>query len=64
MKFTTDHAMGCTKGGFIHQRHDRIRDIVAEMVDDIAFDVHVEPHLQQVTGEDLPPLQILKMKPG
>jgi len=47
--------MGCPKGGFIHQRHDRIRDIVAEMVDDIAFDVHVEPHLQQVTGEDLPP---------
>ena len=54
-KFTTDHAMGCLKGGFIHQRHDRIRDMVAEMIDDVAFDVHIEPHLQQVTGEELPP---------
>ena len=54
-KFTTDHAMGCLKGGFIHQRHDRVRDMIAEMVDDVAFDVHVEPHLQEVTGEDLPP---------
>ena len=54
-KFTTDHAMGCLKGGFIHQRHDRVRDMIAEMVNDVAFDVHVEPHLQEVTGEDLPP---------
>ena len=54
-KFSFDHAMGSLKGGFIHQRHDRIRDMVAEMIDDVAFDVHIEPHLQQVTGEELPP---------
>ena len=53
-KFDVDHAMNCTKGGFIHRRHDRIRDLVAEMVDDVAYDVSIEPPLQPLTGETLP----------
>ncbi|MCH2416854.1 MAG: hypothetical protein MK195_08855 [Acidimicrobiales bacterium] len=53
-KFDVDHAMNCTTGGFIHRRHDRIRDLVAEMVDGVAYDVHIEPPLQPLSGEDLP----------
>ena len=33
-----DHAMQCLNGGFIHKRHDGIRDAVAMMIDEIAYD--------------------------
>ena len=29
--FTPDHAMSCAKGGFIHQRHNEIRDLVGQV---------------------------------
>ena len=35
------------------RRHDNIRDMVAEMVDDVASDVRIEPPLQPLTGEIL-----------
>ena len=53
-KFEADHAMNCTKGGFIHRRHDVIRDVIAQIVDGVAYDVHTEPPLQPLTGEALP----------
>ena len=31
-KFNIDHALTCMKGGFIHRRHDEIRNIFAEML--------------------------------
>ena len=54
-KFDADHANTCAKGGFIIRRHDQIRDMIAELVDDVAFDVRIEPPLQPITGESLPP---------
>ena len=39
--------MSCKKGGFIHARHDEVRDIQAE----ICNHVEREPNLQPVTGE-------------
>ena len=44
----------CAKGGFIKRRHDQLRDLVAALVDDVAYDVSVEPPLQPITGESLP----------
>ena len=49
-----DHAMQCPNGGFIHKRHDQIRDALAKLIDDVAYDVRVEPTLQPLTGEVLP----------
>ena len=52
-KFDVDHAMNCKTGGFVHRRHDNIRDLLGEFVDGIAYDVRIEPPLQPLTGEVL-----------
>ena len=54
-KFDMDHAMSCKKGGYVHRRHDRIRDIFANLMSDVATEVHTEPMLQPLTGESLRP---------
>ena len=54
-KFDVDHAMTCSTGGFIHKRHDGVRDVVAKIIEDVACDVQTEPHLQPLTGEVLSP---------
>lgn len=48
-----DHAMIFKRGGFIIQRHNELRDIEAERVKMVCYDVEVEPGLQPVTGEEL-----------
>ena len=53
--FEPDHAMTCLKGGFIHRRHDNIRDIVGELLNEVSYDVKIEPPLQPLSGEDLSP---------
>ena len=53
-QFTVDHAISCLKGGFIHRRYDELRDIVANLLDEVAYDVRVEPPLTPLTGEGLP----------
>ena len=52
-RFTTEHAMQCQNGGFIHKRHDRIRDAIAKLLNEVAYDVKVEPPLEPLTGESL-----------
>ena len=39
---TVDHALSCLKGGFIHRRHDEIRDLLAAAIDEVAHDVRVD----------------------
>ena len=51
--FNMDHAMQCLYGGYIHRRHDRIRDLFAKLLDGVAYGVEVEPRLQPVSGEVL-----------
>ena len=53
-KFNPDHAMQCMNGGFVHKRHDRIRDMFAKLLNDVAYDVRVEPPLEPLTGEAIP----------
>ena len=51
--FTLDHAMICQRGGLIIQRHNKIRDLQAELLDMVCNDVQVEHALQPITGEEL-----------
>ncbi len=46
--------MNCLTGGFIHKRHDGVRDIFAKILDQVSYDVRIEPHLQPLSGETLP----------
>ena len=45
--------MSCMKGGYVHKRHDRIRDLFAKVMDDVAQGVRTEPPLTPLTGEIL-----------
>ena len=45
--------MSCHKGGYIHQRHDEVRDILAKISEEISNDVETEPHLLPLTGKSL-----------
>ena len=49
-----DHALQCQTGGYVMRRHNNIRDIVAKLLDGVAYGVHTEPELQPLTGEQLP----------
>ena len=46
--------MNCLTGGFIHRRHDGVRDILAQILKDVTYDVSTEPMLQPLSGEILP----------
>ena len=52
-KFTVDHAMICKRGGFVIQRHNELRDLVADLLSMFCNDVEVEPVLQGMTEEQL-----------
>ena len=49
-----DHALQCGTGGYVIKRHNRIRDLTAKFLNDVAYGVHTEPELQPLTGEQLP----------
>ena len=51
--FNIDHALSCPKGGFIYQRHNELRDTLANMVQEVCKDVKVEPDLEPITAEQL-----------
>ena len=51
--FDSDHAMQCPLGGYVIRRHNRVRDLFAKLLDDVAHEVQVEPPLQPLTGERL-----------
>ena len=51
--FSVAHALTCKKGGFIISRHNEIRDITAELLDEVCNDVKIEPPLEQLTGETM-----------
>ena len=52
--FDMDHAMSCSTGGYNIRRHNRLRDLFAELLNDVSFGVETEPDLQPLTGELLP----------
>ena len=52
--YDVDHAMNCMKGGFINQRHNRVRNLLANVLSEVQKDVAIEPVLMPITGEELP----------
>lgn len=38
-----DHAMICTRGDFVIQRHNEFRDLEAEVLSTVGNDVEIEP---------------------
>ena len=52
--FSIEHALSCAKGGFVYQRHNELRDTIANLVGDVRKDVLIEPPLEPLTGEELP----------
>ena len=48
------HALSYKKGGFITLRHNEVRDITSELLDEVCVDVRKEPILLEVNNEDLP----------
>ena len=45
--------MICQRGGLVIQRHNVIRDLQAELLDTVCYEVQAEPALQPITGEEL-----------
>ena len=50
--FSINHAFTCSKGAFPTIRHNRIRDLLANLLSDICPCVAVEPVLQPLSGEE------------
>ena len=50
-KFNVEHALSCKKGGFVTIRHNKVRDITANLLKIICNDVQVEPTLLPLSGE-------------
>ena len=50
--FSINHAFTCSKGAFPTIRHNRIRDVLANLLSDICPCVAVEPVLQPFSGEE------------
>ena len=51
MPFSIDHAFSCPKGAFPIIRHNRIRDLLAELLTEVFPCVAVELALQTLSGE-------------
>ena len=49
--YNVEHALSCKRRGFIHIRHNEIRDFTAEVLSEICQDVSVEPLLTPLSGE-------------
>ena len=52
--FSVSHAMSCQKGGYIHHRHNEVRDLLGKLATEISNDARIEPPLQHLSGENLP----------
>ena len=49
--FSIEHALSCSRGGYVIMRHNNIRDIFGSLVSEICNDVTIEPQLTHLSGE-------------
>ena len=54
---SVDHSLNCHLGGYVHLRHNKIRDTEAKIMKEVAFDVKIEPGLAKVSKH-------VKLTPG
>ena len=40
-----NHALSCANGGFVMMRHNRIRNLEAELMREVGYDIKIEPEL-------------------
>ena len=52
-KNSVNHTLICMKGGFVHMRHNHLRDLNAEMQREVCRDVVIEPNLIPLDNEEL-----------
>ena len=50
---TVEHVLNCKVGGFVSMRHDRLRDLQANFLKEVAKDVKIEPELLPVGNTDM-----------
>ena len=53
-EYSINHCLSCKNGGFVHIRHNAVRNTACEILKEVCKDVRLEPNLLPVTGEDLP----------
>ena len=58
--FSLQHAFSCPKGGFIITRHNEVRDLTAEILNEVCSQVSVEPTLTPLTGEEFRQASVIK----
>ena len=51
--YTVNHCLTCKKGSYVTLRHNSLRDLLAELLEETCKDVVIEPPLL-VTGEKFP----------
>ena len=53
--YSVNHCLTCKKGGYVTLRHNSLRDLLAELLEEICNDVVIEPtRPHPLTGEKLP----------
>ena len=52
--FNLQHALSCPKGGLVITRHNKLRNLTAEILSEVCKNVAIEPLLTPLTGEELP----------
>ena len=52
--YSIEHCLTCKNGGYVHLRHNAVRDSAHELLQAVCKDVRLEPSLLPVTGEALP----------
>ena len=46
-----DHSLNCKKGGYIIMRHNRVRDLEAELMKEVCHNVQIEPQLLPIESD-------------
>ena len=48
---TIDHTLCCKKGGYVALRHNRVRDLEAELMKEVCHNVQIEPELLPIDSD-------------
>ena len=51
--FSVDHSLSCSHGGYLSIRHNEVRDVIGDLLDETCVNVRREPVLQSLEGEQL-----------
>ena len=52
--FSIDHALSCSRGGYLGIRHNEIRDLLGDLLNETCHNVCLEPQLQDPANVTLP----------